>query len=159
MAGRISKLEKYKHGLESVDKIQGGMMLPIRLLLILPTYNVITDHAICSSHRQQFWTDAKTNNKSLEKDFPGIPVPRTSATVHVCSVIGAITIIFIKRNSCPLTHFWARWKREDILLLKDNHTRGVKDPRPWWHSTGWFLSPSGDLVVKLVRDIQSWPNI
>ena len=57
------------------------------------------------------------NNQSLEKDFLGFHVSGT-ATQHVGSVIGAITAItitFIKRNSCSLTHFWVENTRKRIV--------------------------------------------
>ena len=58
------KFEKYKYSLKSVDKIQGGKILPIRLCLSL----FQNDHAIYSFYSDQyFWGDCLTTFRLLQQ--------------------------------------------------------------------------------------------
>ena len=99
------KFEKYKYSLRSVDKIQSGKILPIRLCLSL----FQNDHAIYSFYSDQyFWGDRLTLSGWQPSDFCNKPEPLKEFLMNpkVCSFIGAITVIFMKGSSWSLTHFY-----------------------------------------------------
>ena len=97
------KFEKYKYSLRSVDKIQSGKILPIRVCLSL----FQNDHAIYSFYSDQyFWGDRLTTYRLLQQKKTTKPLKEFLMNPKVCSFIGAITVIFMKGSSGSLTHFY-----------------------------------------------------